>query len=165
MKEQSTRTVNRTTQVTDPQASTATHWHALIFIRSLVRERMKHVWSDKVTQRETDRRGAPREPRKKSQWTWAEVLAEELCLCISVDGGCFWIIRLSINFIQELIHTLDAHYSAKYSWVFDSKKSMKTIRNMNTPKFLKRSLLPAKLGQNVKSRVHSLCLGTNVSFS
>lgn len=24
---------------------------------------------------------------------------------------------------------------------------------------------PAKLGQNVKSRVHSLCLGTNVSFS
>jgi len=27
--------------VTDPQTSTTTHWHALIFIRSLVKERMK----------------------------------------------------------------------------------------------------------------------------
>lgn len=39
---------NPTVLVTDPQASAATHWHALIFIRRLVKERRKQPW-DAVT--------------------------------------------------------------------------------------------------------------------
>ena len=35
--------------VTDPQTSAATHWHALIFIRRLVKEKWKQPWGDKVT--------------------------------------------------------------------------------------------------------------------
>lgn len=165
MTEQSTRTINRTTQVTDPQASTTTHWHALVFIRSLVRERMKQVWSDNVTQRETDSRG----PLGSSGKVSVDLSRGPGRGAVSVH------LRRRRVFLDNTafnsFHSrADTHPRCTllcevFMGIWQQKKHENYQEYRNTLKFLKHSLPPAKLGQHVKSRVHSLCLGTNVSFS
>lgn len=105
---------NPTILVTDPQASAATHWHALIFIRRLVKERWKQPWGDMVT----DMR---RPALRGEQLTWhtaggrsgpsENLSAHEpvcspkgLCLC-KVSQDCFWITWFYINFIKVVLFT------------------------------------------------------------
>lgn len=94
--------------VTDPQTSTTTHWHALVFIRGLVKERMKTAMKHSIKKPQLSERWGRSNTiavgqiwhLRKSQWTWAcispkETLCVHLCLQRAVSGWrCFKSISL-----------------------------------------------------------------------